>query len=449
MPKRLIYCLLLLGLIVGLGVLMPVLDRKKRENESTGNAVSVAASGFNALFRLLKVTNKEPIRLWQHSMMLLDVQKPQTMWFMEPDDSFFSDSTYYVKHLRSLASHGSNLIFVFQPHTQEHKIKQLNQWFHLKLSPQTIPFLKTIEVNSNFPSRRISQLTYIRPPASEEEWLNKTLETRKIIKEAQRRIAKGQKIKSSNMTPEKHELHLTGWDSKLLDKADVLLETAEGHVPLIVRLPYGKGSITVFANSPYLENLQLSYADNAALAVALSERNASPSTLFEVYSSGFNENQDLVSYLATSRGILILISLLLGLTAFCVWLTAQPLRKKIYTPKSDDRFFTQEVFIEALANHYQSTQNWGELYEKFTQPFRHQIEQKIPNRPFDDQLALITENPFYEVTLADLKSCFDYPLPRSEADFIRLSQHLLTVQGKVNRYEQHLHSKQLSISTAR
>jgi len=448
MPKRLIYCLLLLALIVGIGVLVPILERKKRENESDGNAVSVAASGFNALFRLLKVTNKETIQLWQHSMMLLDDQKPQTIWFMEPDDSFFSDSTYYVQHLRSLASHGSNLIFIFQPHTQEHKIKQLNQWFNLKLSPYTIPFSKTIEVNSHFPSRRISQLTYIRPPVSEKEWLQKTLETRKIIKEAQRRIEKGQKIKS-NTTLETHELQLTGWDSKLLGKAEILLETAQGHVPLIVRIPYGKGSITVFANSPYLENLQLGYADNAALAVALSERNASPSTLFEVYSAGFNENQDLISYLATSRGILILITLLLGLAASCVWLTAQPIRKKINTPKSDDRFFTQEVFIDALANHYQSTQNWGELYEKFTQAFRHQIEQKISNKSFDDQLMLIAENPFYEVTLADLKTCFDYLTPKSEADFIRLSQHLLIVQGKVNRYEQPLHSKQLSISSAR
>src|SRR6478609_1069162 len=115
MPKRLLYCLLLMGLIVGLSILGPILERKKKENDGSRNTVSVAPGGFNALFRLLHVTNKEPIRLWQHSMMLLDAKKQQTMWLMEPDISFFSNGTYYEKHLRALVSNGSNLIFILPP----------------------------------------------------------------------------------------------------------------------------------------------------------------------------------------------------------------------------------------------------------------------------------------------------------------------------------------------
>jgi hypothetical protein len=453
MPKRLIYCLLLLGFIVGLGILMPAMQRKEKENDGSRNTVSVAPGGFNALFRLLKVTNKEPIRLWRHSLMLLDNQKPQTMWLMEPDESFFYDGSYYVKHLRSLVSNGSNLIFIFLPNTQDEYVKSLNQLFGLKLSSRELPFSSRIEVSSHFPSRNISQLSYSRSPESKEEWLQKALQTRKLVKETQRRLKTRKKFTFFSRllsTPVKQKLSLMGWNVSRLNGAEVLLETTKERLPLVIRLPYGKGSITVFANSQYLENSQLDRADNAALAVALSERNASPLTLFEVHSAGFDENRDIVSYLATSRGVLILITLLLGLAAFCVWLSAQPIRKKLYTSKSDDRFFTQEVFIDALANHYKSTQNWGELYEKFSEQLRHYIEQKMPSKTFDEQLMLIAQNPFYEVTLADLKTCFESPLPSSEADFLRLTQHLLTIQKKVNRYEQSVHFTQsLSISTAR
>lgn len=416
MPKRLIWFLVALALVVGFNILSPILERQTAINRSEDSSLSVRPSGYKALYLLLQRTQAPSAALWQHSMMNLKNMPPHTIWLVEPGDGLFFDGARYVAHMRSLVEQGNHVIVAIDdntPHGLKATLKAINTWYGLSLETDSLGIAKeNLAVISRFPSRDIRSLSYQQP-------LNNSGKTGRDW--LAYRSQGGRK--------------LLAFQSQSVRNGETLLSTAHGE-PLIVRFHLGAGSVTVFANSYYFGNGQLSLRDNAPLAVALQEMNGHAPALFEVYSAGFNENRDILTYLATGKGICLLITLLLLLVAFCVWVIWQPIKRKQYSGHSNENYFTQEVFIDSLASHYIATGNWTALYAKLAEQFKRQIEQKYPGLPFDVQLERIGQNPFFDVSLESLKAVFVMMRISSESDFIAKSQRLLEIQRKVNRNEQ-------------
>lgn len=419
MRKRALLFLLALGLLVSISILGPITDRLGQENSSINTSLSYAPFGYKGLYMLLGQLEPKT-GLWQHSIMNMDTEKPKTVWFVEPGEGLFFSGPQFKAHMTELVEHGANLIFVLDSnHLDEEKdlpevLQSLNQWFNLKLDVDTHKEEDlNLAVLNHFGTRELQTLAYKKPD----------------IKAARKKLGGFRLWFYKNP-------RLSLFTEDAVKGGDVLLETMQ-HEPLIVRFKRGKGSITVFPNSFYLSNGQLNRGDNAALAVALQEVNRSPATYFEVYSNGFNENRDFFSYLATGKGVAFLISLLLLLGAFCFWMIQSPIRRKQYLATSEEKFFTQEVFISALARHYIETKDWDGLYLKLTDQFRKDLDKKYPGLKLDDQIDRIAGNAFFNVDTETLKAVFNRQPISTEKEFITRSQHLLEVQRKVSRYEQH------------
>jgi len=393
---------------------------------SVNTSLSVSPYGYKALYLLLQRLENKPVSLWQHSMMNLEANpaEPHTIWFMEPGKGLFFDGENYARHMRKLAEQGNHLIFAVDGNTLSDEeslssvIASLNRWYGLSLQTNRLRGSGlNLSVRSYFPNRNVNALSWKKSPVSKPErfqpWLMPSIYRTPVLSVFTQASAKG---------------------------GDVLLETRQGE-PLILRFPIGRGSVTVFSDSFYLGNGQLDKADNAPLAMALQELNDAPSVLFEVYSSGFNENRDFLTYLATGKGIALLITLLLMLIGFCVWVIYQPVRKITALPTADERYFTQEVFIDSLAAHYVSTQNWYALYQKLVSQFRRQLDQRYPGMALETQLECIARNPFFDVSHESLKGIFAMMKLSSQSDFIARSQRLLEIQRKVSRYEQQSQSR--------
>ncbi len=421
MPRRVLWFLVSIALVTGLTILVPIMSRLSDESTSLNTSVSVSPFGFKALYLLLEQVQNRPVAFWQHSMMGLSPEKPRTVWFMEPGPGLFHDGDVYGNHMRKLAEGGHHLVFVLDSRGMEGEqpvsgvLKYVNGWFGLNVSVRSITSgnVSDLSVISHFPTRQIEHLSY-RPVPKEE-------------------LADKFRAYGSEALDEPE---LVGFEPEGIENAQVLLETANGD-PLIVRFPVGKGSVTIFPNAYFLGNMQLDKGENAALAVALQEMNDAPQALFEVYSLGFNENRDIITYLATSRGVVLLITLVLMLVAFCLWVLLMPPRMKYYLDTSGERYFTQEVFISALAGHYLRTGDWTTLYNKLKEQFKRELDQLYPGLPLEEQLRRLADSPFYDVSFESLSAAFAIMDVASEQDFIHKSQNLLSLQRKVGRYEQY------------
>lgn len=426
MPKRLMWFLIVLALVLGFTIAGPVLDRMSAVSGSLNTSLSVSPYGYKALYLLLQRLEKKPVTLWQHSMMNLKAnpEQPRTIWFTEPGKGLFFDGDNYVRHMRDLAEQGNHLIFAVDANnlageeSLHHVMQALNRWYGLSLKTSYLYHSQlNIAARSYFPTRPVQALSW-----------------------KQRQHSNSENTRFSPMSRPADIPKLAVFNAESRQGADVLLETLQGE-PLILRFSVGRGSVTVFPNAFYFGNGQLEQADNAALAVALQELNDAPSVLFEVYSSGFNENRDFLTYLATGKGVVLLITLLLLLVGFCVWIIYQPTRQKYDSQHSAERYFTQEVFIGSLAAHYASTRDWYGLYQKLQSQFRRQMDRRYPGLPLETQLERVAQNPFYNVSLESLKRIFAMIKMSSESDFIARSQHLLEIQRKVSRYEQQSESR--------
>ena len=433
MPRRLIWFLISLALVLGFGILGPILDRMGAVSGSVNTSLSVSPYGYKALYLLLQRLESKPVSLWQHSMMNLKANpaEPRTIWFMEPGKGLFFDGENYARHMRELVEQGNHLIFAVDGKTLSDEeslssvIASLNRWYGLSLKTGRLRGSGlNLSVRSYFPNRNVNGLSWEKSPVAKQErfqpWPMPSTDGTPVLSVFTQASAKG---------------------------GDILMETRQGE-PLILRFPIGRGSVTVFADSFYLGNGQLDRADNAPLAMALQELNDAPSVLFEVYSSGFNENRDFLTYLATGKGIALLITLLLMLIGFCVWVIYQPIRKINTLPTSDERYFTQEVFIDSLAMHYVSTQNWYALYQKLVSQFRRQLDRRYPGMALETQLECVARNPFFDVSHESLKGIFAMMKLSSQSDFIARCQRLLEVQRKVSRYEQQSESRAGRTGTA-
>lgn len=418
MPKRLFWFLLSLALIVGFSIAAPMMDRASMESTTTTSSLSVAPTGYKGLYLLLRQLEEKPVSLWQHSVMNLKAGEPKTVWLVEPGKGLFHDGKIYVDHMRELVDKGHHLVFLLDNNPMEEEqslpdvLQELNRWYRLKLATRNLDGSLDVAVTSHFPSREIHSLSYKpleKTAAKKFMWQSKHFDIDPTIEVFTR-------------------------DS--VGDGQVLLETPDGE-PLALRFKRGKGSVTVFPNSFYLNNAQLDRADNAALAVALQELNPSgkAGTLFEVYSSGFNENRDFITYLATGKGIAFLVSVVLLLACFCIWIMQQPLRRRNYLVTTDERYFTQEVFISSLAKHYIDTRDWNALYNKMAGQFRREIDRRYPGMALPDQIRQLAANPFFNVTDEELSAVFAKMNLGSESEFVAKSRRLLEVQRKVIGHE--------------
>jgi hypothetical protein len=423
MSRRLIWFLVSLGIIIVFNVGIPILSKTLAINSSINTSISMAPSGYKALYLLIQRLQKEPVSLWQHSIMRLGSKAPHIIWMAEPGNGLFFDGASYAKRMRELIAQGNHaIVLVDNTRLDDEKgmaevLKALNRWYGLSLKTRTLDGAASdLEVISHFPTRSVRHLLYVPP----------------VLKEAAfSRYLKDKKFRARfEETP-----RISLFSAESAKGAQVLLET-KFHEPLILRFKIGQGSLTIFPNSFFLGNGQLDKADNAPLAVALQEINGPAATLFEVYSSGFNENRDIITFLATGPGIALLFSLLALLVAFCVWVVCMPIRRQIPNTKGEPLRFTQEVFIDSLANHYQSTQDWETLYQKMAGQFKSRIERRYPGQPLEIQLERLAGNPFFDVSHDALSAVFAKMRIPSEKAFIDRSRKLLEIQRKVSRYEQ-------------
>lgn len=461
--RRLICFLVFLGIILGWTLISPTLERLDQEYKTPNTSVSVTPVGYKALYLLLKKTQPHAeVSLWQHSMMNTPLTPPKTLWFVEPGDGLFFDGDAYGEQMKQLALQGGNLIFVLAPeslkvsdsseqtiktagkkkkppghscdeddvdcieaqekdsiHSPELKtmLDYLNHWYGLSLAVEKLDTdnLNPVSVSSYFKTRQIHQLAYKLPKIKENA------------------IAQKYRLTRALGPDEEPTLYALTEDS--IQNGEILLVSEDGY-PLIVRYPVGKGSVTVFVDSFFFHNGTLGQGDNAALAVALAEEYPHAEQLFEVYSSGFKENRDFISYLATGKGLFLLLSVTLLLVAFCLWLMRQPTRRIYQLKTSHERYFTQEVFISSLAKHYLETGQWTALYLKLTAQFQRELDQKYPGLNLEQQLARVSQSPFNDVSLDTLNAVFAMINIPTEAEFVRKSRFLLDVQRKVLRHEQ-------------
>lgn len=472
--KRIVCFLLLLGVILGWGILSPGLERSGKEYESVTTSISVTPFGFKALYlladRVHKKERKKGIGFWQHSMMNARPETPRTLWFNEPTEDLFFDGDAYGQHMKDLVEKGYHLIFVLDGYKEVHadewyKPKKeeddpyaeedekdeetspppavreqkrvtsddessdktgekklyspldfLNHWYGLSLGIERWEPKEpaNIRVKSHFQGRQIDHLSYQSPKAKDSSSYNQEYNHQKW---------QGDTPFFYTFLPD------------TIKNAQILLETEEGK-PLIVRYPMGKGSITLFPDSLLLKNAQLNKGDNAALAMALLEENPNPEMLFEVYSAGFNENGDFLSYLASGKGLTFLITMVMMFVLFCVWLINLPVRRIFQLKNSDERYFTQEIFIAALAKHYLGTGDWHGLYQKMLTQFQRDLDQRYPGTTLEQQIQRIASSPFLDVSLETLHAVFSNTVITNENQFLSKCQALLDVQRKVRRHEQ-------------
>lgn len=420
MRKRVMWFVISLAAVIGLNIVMPLMGRMSSESTSLNTSMSVSPYGFKALHLLLGRVDDQPVALWQRSLMSLSPENPRTVWMMEPGKGMFHDGDVYGDHMRKLVESGYNFVFVLDSRKLENEqdlfdvLDYVNEWFDLQVGIEVVSDIEVTDlvVESHFASREIGHLSY-RP-------IDENVA-------AKFKAYKGE----ADRDPE-----LTGFDPDSIRGGEILLETVGGD-PLMVRFPIGKGSVTIFPNAYFFGNMQLDKGENAALAVAIQEANPASATLFEVYSLGFNANRDIITYLATGKGVVLLATLTLMLLGYCLWMLLMPVRKKYYLDTSNERYFTQEVFISALADHYTGTGNWTQLYDKLRDQFKRELDQIYPGLPLEEQLRRVADSPFYDVSFDALKAAFDIMDVASEKDFIAKSQNLLELQRKVGRHEQY------------
>jgi hypothetical protein len=417
MPKRLLWFLASLALVIAFNIAAPLMDRASMESTSVNTSLSVAPTGYKGLYLLLNQLENRPVTLWQHSIMNLNTDKPRTIWLMEPGKGLFHDGKNYARQMRELVRQGNHLVFVLDnnPLGEEQNLKDvleaINGWFDLSLETEPLQGSMDIAVTSHFKTREIRSLVYKpleKPAAAKFMWRTRRFDI--------------------DPSPEVFTADSVG-------QGKVLLETPDGE-PLAIRFMQGKGSVTVFPNSFYFNNAQLTRGDNAALAVALQEMTpGTPETLFEVYSSGFNENRDFITYLATGKGIAFLVTVILLLVAFCIWIMQLPPRRRESRATSDERYFTQEVFIDSLARHYLETRDWNALYDKMAGQFRLEIDRRYPGLPLEQQIAHIAANPFFNVSDEALSGVFAKIDLGSESEFVRRSRNLLEIRNQISLHK--------------
>ena len=156
-----------------------------------------------------------------------------------------------------------------------------------------------------------------------------------------------------NLTPKMHDLRSNEWQS--------ILEDGHGH-PLLLRLPYGKGTL-VLGTVMDLGDNQYLYGrpnDNAQFLTNLLLREGKPIFVNE-YVHGYEEAEDLLTYLGQTTPLgVIFVQLLLGFILL-LWLSATR-----WTPKPQEAqpngsivnfgVNSLEVYIQSLARIYARSQ---------------------------------------------------------------------------------------------
>jgi hypothetical protein len=429
MPKRILIFLAVFFLVIGWTILAPFVDRADMESKSVNTMLSVSPVGYKALYLLMGQLQQKPVTLWQHSMMKLPLDEPKTVWFIEPGPGLFFDGESYTHQMQALVDRGYHFVFVLNTNaqsltvsadqkepatTQQSVLDYLNGWYNLGLETESLGLgeEQTLSTTSSFPSRPITTLYFQQPEEQLKTW-------KKM----------GIPLQNPGKTDTLMRFHTFGYGT-----VKPLLKMQDG-MPLALQFQRGQGTITIILNSFFFQNAQLDKYDNAALAAAVQEQFPNAPILFEVYSSGFSENKDIITYLASGKGVVFLISMVMLFAGFCLWLANRPVRRVHTSPISNERYFTQEAFIDALSQHYLSTGRWHDLYRKLLSHFTTQLEQLYPGLSEEERLRTIAQNPFLEVSLKELEGIFTLKQITSEAAFLEKSQVLLEVQRKVCRYE--------------
>ncbi len=450
MPKRLIWFLVMFCLVIGWVLVTPILNRADLERQSITTTPSPSPYGYKALYLLMSKRQGKQVSLWEHSMMNLPLNTPQTLWFLEPGSGMFYDGKAYTRRMQELVKHGYHLVFVLNHNslnvstpeeqaTQKNKpfsvLDYLNRWYALELQYTLEDAKETLDLSviSHFDNRQIERLRFEQPKLPES----------KLVKMLDPNLQK-----QLHQVQEVHRIpQLMTFIPSSIEGGDVLLET-QGGEPLVVQFERERGSVPVVLNGFFFKNGQLDKADNAALAVALQELFPQTPIRFEVYSSGFNQNRDILTYLAYGKGVAFLITVCLLLIAFALLLINRPKKRVQLRVTSDERYFTQEHFIGSLAQHYLSTQDYNTLYKKLLDHFQTELNRRYPHVKGLAQREAIAQNPFVGVSLKELEAIFNPKSLSSESAFLQQSQHLLEVQRKVCQYEHHATRNRADSTTA-
>ncbi len=420
-PKRLLIFLAVFAFIVGWTIFSPIMDRMMLESKNLTGSLSTSPYGYKALSELLERVQEQPVSLWEHSVMNLPLGQPHTIWFIEPGPGLFIESEAYANRMRTVAEQGHHLVFVLNRRTMKFNplkptqpvLGHLKDWYGLDLATENtdLPDLKTVSVKDALPSRDIAELGFL------------PTEMR-------------QQGKVRQPTHYFNDPVMLNFKPMELPSEQVLLRTENGS-PLLVHIPYGKGRITVFPNSFFFQNAQLTHDDNAALAVAIQELTPDQPILFEVYSTGIRNNKDILTYLATGKGFAFMLTCGLMLLALCIWIARRPMKVQYTGKASDERHFTQAHFINALSRHYVMSKDWQGLSRKMLKPLQARLDQLYPGRTLQEQMKAVAENPYYPLSLEALQAVFEPRTISSEAAFIEYSKHVLAVKGKLDAHDSH------------
>ena len=147
-------------------LISPMAERSDRLKQTPGVAIGASDIGYKGLFQLLETVQKQPISLWEHSMMRMPEHgSPQTIWFIDPNEDLFFDGKAYSEHMQALVQQGSHMVFVLGENPNRQVLDFLNKWYHLSVRTKRFYYDPTqpLTVHSRFPSRQISTLQFVLP----------------------------------------------------------------------------------------------------------------------------------------------------------------------------------------------------------------------------------------------------------------------------------------------
>lgn len=390
MPRRIV--LLILGLLMLLGwtLFQPTLLKQTQMESARNSVVHAAPIGYKALFTLFQqVYGQNTVGFWSHSPVKLPRHHAQTLWFLEPGPGVFMDGKTYGAHLRSLAQEGTHFVFVLNP------IANVPPSDTAPENAQGRPMIEFIQNWFNLPTQWNTQL---KPLESYME-----LETRSRFKTRlidRLGLNLDEVVESLGPASSREDISQLSSSAQMLQFFNAYCKEPECQQPLkwvgdevhpmVVSYPIGQGRVTLVNSTLFFKNSQLNREDNAALAIAIQELQTIPGPIwFDGYSQGLRDNPDLLTLLAQGQGRPLLISLFAVMVCFCWSLSAQPQRWIQSLTATDDRFYTQERFFDAMAAHALAHPDWSGLLNQLGRQFLMKVQQRYPQLPLKEALKLV------------------------------------------------------------
>lgn len=462
MPKRIIAFLLIIGCILTLSIVIPKVDREKREYDTLNAIPNASPFGFKGLFTLLK--KAEPgrsIQFWQHALIRYPTKAPQVIWFLEPGTNLMIVSPAIKQHMQTLTKNGSHLVFLLNQknladhideqgltlqerlnrnNTKEMKVYSppqdilfyLNDWFDLPLEANRWDFGNSQD-NTGEPQARELQVTshYTTRPI-----------TSLGFRQVDHMIAPIEMRASDNMNPDMDHF---GYFMNIPARCKPMLSTViDPDASLIVECTVNKGTVTVVLNSELLRNYQLAREDNAALALALVERfPASLPIQIDGYSQGFRDNPDLITLMVQGQGRLLTLAGLLLLGIFVFNIVTTPPQKRYLLPNNvEEHYFTHQTFIHTLAQHLCGTGQWRALYDEALQLVKREIGPRLFHRRVEaterspqEWINALVDNPFAELDSATVQALFNPPNPMTKQQYQELTVSLMACRQRMLHHD--------------